>query len=149
MAPERSVLFICIENACRSLMAEAMFNASPPPGWHATSAGTAPSSAPNPRTASMLAEIGLGLPDHPPRLLTRERMESADLRVTMGCLDDASCPAHLKELELRDWGLRDPSKLDDPGFREVRDEILQRVGRLRLEISLNDRRRGRTRAAAA
>ncbi|MFZ0698950.1 MAG: low molecular weight phosphatase family protein [Thermoplasmata archaeon] len=149
MASERTVVFICIENACRSLMAEAMFNANPPLGWHAISAGTAPSPSPNPRTVPMLAEIGLGLPDHPPRLLTKEVMDRADLRVTMGCLDEASCPAHLRELELRDWGLRDPSKLDDAGFREVRDEILRRVGRLRLEISLNDRRRGRTQAPSA
>jgi len=146
---DRLVVFICVENACRSLMAEAMFNASPPPGWQATSAGTVPSPSPNPRTLPMLAEIGLALPDHPPRLLTKELMDRADLRVTMGCLDDASCPAHLKELELRDWGLRDPARLDDAGFREVRDDIRQRVGRLRLEISLHDRRLGRAPAASS
>lgn len=144
MASPRTVLFICIENAGRSLMAEAMFNANPPPGWQATSAGTAPAATPNPRTAPMLAEIGLKLPEHPPRLLTTEMMDRSDLRVTMGCLDDASCPAHLKGLELRDWGLADPAKLGDGGFREVRDDILQRVGRLRLEISMRDRRLGRT-----
>ncbi len=146
---DRLVVFICVENACRSLMAEAMFNASSPPGWQATSAGTVPSPSSNPRTLPMLAEIGLALPDHPPRLLTKELMDRADLRVTMGCLDDASCPAHLKELELRDWGLRDPARLDDAGFREVRDDIRQRVDRLRLEISLHDRRLGRTQAPSA
>ncbi|NNN16864.1 MAG: low molecular weight phosphatase family protein [Thermoplasmata archaeon] len=139
---DRLVVFICVENACRSLMAEAMFNADPPPGWRATSAGTVPSPAPNPRTRPMLAEIGLALPDHPPRLLTKELMDHADLRVTMGCLDDDSCPAHLKGLELRDWSLRDPARLDDAGFREVRDDLRQRVDRLRLEISLHDRRPG-------
>lgn len=146
---DRLVVFICVENACRSLMAEAMFNASPPPGWQASSAGTVPSSSSNPRTLPMLAEIGLALPDHPPRLLTKELMDRADLRVTMGCLDDASCPAHLKELELRDWGLRDPARLDDAGFREVRDDIRQRVGRLRLEISVHDRAFGRAPAASS
>jgi protein-tyrosine-phosphatase len=146
---ERVVLFICVENAGRSLIAEAIFNANPPPGWRATSAGTLPSTAPNPRTAPMLAEIGLELPGHPPQQLTKELMDAADLRVTMGCLDDASCPAHLKELELRDWGLRDPAKLDDAGFRGVRDEVLRRVSRLRLEISVRDRSLGRTPVASA
>ncbi len=111
------VVFICIENACRSLMAEAIFNADPPPGWHATSAGTRPAHAANPRTERMLEEIGLRLPPHPPQLLSAATMEEARVRVTMGCLDDESCPARLKSLELRDWSLPDPAALDDEGFR--------------------------------
>lgn len=137
----KTVLFICIENAGRSLMAEAIFNAAPPPGWIATSAGTRPASVPNPRTGAMLAELGLALPNHPPRNLTREMMDDARQRVTMGCLDDASCPAHLKGLELRDWALPDPGQLDDAGFRSVRDEIAQRVEGLRRELVLSDRLR--------
>ena len=145
--PPRTVLFVCVHNAARSLMAEAIFNAHAPPGWVAASAGTAPAAAPDPRTGPMLAEIGLLLPDHPPRLLTREAMEEARVRVTMGCLDDASCPARLKELELRDWGLADPTKLDDAGFREVRRAIEDRVARLAVELRLSDRRLGRGPAA--
>jgi arsenate reductase (thioredoxin) len=137
---EKTVLFVCVENAGRSLMAEAIFNADPPAGWRATSAGTAPAAAPNPRTGPMLQEIGLAVPDHPPRLLTNELMDGARLRITMGCLDDRSCPAHLKTLELRDWALPDPAKLDDAGFRQVRDRIRTLVGALRTEISLDERR---------
>ncbi|MCI4326702.1 MAG: low molecular weight phosphatase family protein [Thermoplasmata archaeon] len=137
---EKIVLFICIENACRSLMAEAIFNAEPPPGWRATSAGTRPAEAANPRTEGMLREIGLDLPDHPPRPLTTELMEEARVRVTMGCLDDASCPARLKSLELRDWSLPDPAKLDDAGFRAVRNLLRERVRGLRTELVLADRR---------
>jgi len=88
----------------------------------------------------MLEEIGLRLPSHPPRALSRETMDAAQVRVTMGCLDDRSCPAHLKDLELRDWQLEDPATLDDAGFRRVRDAIVQRVGRLRLELMVADRR---------
>jgi protein-tyrosine-phosphatase len=140
----RTVLFVCVENACRSLMAEAMFNARPPPDWTAVSAGTRPASGPNPRTAPMLGEIGLKLPGHTPQLLTREMMDQAGLLVTMGCLDDASCPAHLKELELRDWGLSDPAKLDDGGFRRVRDELQRRVEGLRRELAGGGRQRTST-----
>ena len=137
---DKIVLFICVENACRSLMAEAMFNADPPAGWRATSAGTVPAEAPNPRTGPMLREIGLEPPPHPPRLLTREMMDEARRRVTMGCLDDANCPVHLKTLELRDWGLPDPANLDDDGFRRVRDDLRARVNGLIRELALANRR---------
>ena len=135
------VLFICVKNAGRSLMAEAMFNANPPPGWRAVSAGTEPAAAAHPRTVAMLAELGLPLPDHLPRLLTEGLMDDARIRVTMGCLDDASCPAHLKELELRDWSLEDPQKLNDAGFRRVRDQLVDRVRGLRNELVLSERMR--------
>jgi arsenate reductase (thioredoxin) len=142
------VLFICVGNSGRSLMAEAMFNANPPEGWTAISAGTDPAAAANPRTGLMLREVGLELPPHPPQRLTSEMMDRARVRVTMGCLDDASCPAHLKSLELRDWNLEDPAKLDDPGFRRVRDQLVKLVRGLRTELVLSDRQlAGRIRSA--
>jgi protein-tyrosine-phosphatase len=134
----RLVLFICVENACRSLMAEALFNARPAPRWGAVSAGTRPAAAPNDRTARFLAEVGLALPAHPPQLLTPELMEAARVRVTMGCLDDASCPARLRSLELRDWGLPDPARLDDAGFRRVRDDLARRVASLVVELAATE-----------
>ncbi|MGC2289276.1 MAG: low molecular weight phosphatase family protein [Thermoplasmata archaeon] len=138
--PEKLVLFVCVENSCRSLMAESIFNFDPPPGWRATSAGTNPAGSANPRTKPMLAERGFTLPEHSPRLLSTELIDQSKVRITMGCLDDASCPSHLKSLELRDWALPDPAKLDDTGFRAVRDEIRTRIGGLRTELVLSDRR---------
>jgi arsenate reductase len=141
----QSVLFVCVENAARSLIAEAVFNADPPPGWVATSAGTAPASTPNSRTGPMLREIGLDLPAHPPRHLTRAEMDRAAVLITMGCLDSESCPARLKELPVTDWALEDPARLDDDGFRRVRDEIRARVAALRSELyqrSAETRERG-------
>ena len=138
---EKTVLFICVENACRSLMAEAMFNWNPTNGWRAISAGTQPATAPNPRTEGMLHEIGLELPSHPPQLLTDEMMATSNVIVTMGCLDSASCPAKLKVIEVRDWALPDPSTLDDVGFRQVRRELQARVEGLRRELALADKRR--------
>ncbi len=132
---DRIVLFVCVENAGRSLMAEAIFNANPAPGWRAESAGTAPALAADPRTGPMLAEIGLSLPAHPPRLLSPELIDRARVRVTMGCLDQASCPARLKSRPLRDWSLEDPTRLDDAGFRRVRDRIRSLVGGLRAELA--------------
>src|ERR1700686_953100 len=123
LMPQNTVLVIFVENACRSLMAEAMFNSAPPPGWRAISAGTLPAPSANPRTAGMLEELGLSVPAHRPTRLTGEMMTSAKVRVTMGCLDDQSCPAQLKGLPLRDWALPDPARLDDHGFRQVRDTL--------------------------
>jgi len=88
----------------------------------------------------MLRELGLPLPAHPPQLLSIGLMDRARLRVTMGCLDDASCPAHLKSLELRDWRLEDPARLDDVGFRRVRDQLSNLVDGLRTELLLSDRK---------
>ena len=87
----------------------------------------------------MLAEIGLELPSHPPQPLTTPMMTGSTVRVTMGCLDSEKCPAQLKTLELRDWGLPDPAKLDDEGFRRVRDDLRRRVEELARELSQGDR----------
>jgi len=132
---DRRVLFVCVENACRSLMAEAVFNARAPRGWRAVSAGTEPARAPNPRTAAMLREIGLALPEHLPQGLTSELLDAATVRITMGCLDHQSCPARLRDGPLTDWALPDPAALDDDGFRRVRDEIVRRVAALRDELA--------------
>ena len=131
----RTILFVCVENACRSLMAEAMFNARAPAGWRALSAGTEPAREPNPRTASMLSEIGFAMPGHDPRPLTEELAQGASRKITMGCLDRTSCPAYLGGERTEDWGLPDPGPLDDDGFRAVRDELRLRVERLIGELA--------------
>lgn len=128
------MLFVCVENAGRSLMAEAIFNADPPSGWVAESAGTEPANRPNPRTGPVLGEIGLSLPPHPPRRLTPEIFRAASECVTMGCLDRASCPAYLAAGKVRDWALPDPAGLGEDGFRRIRDEIVARVRALRSEL---------------
>lgn len=134
-AAPRVVLFLCVENAARSLMAEAIFNARRVPGWTAVSAGTRPADRANPRTGPMLAEIGLSLPPHPPREVTDALMTGAARRVTMGCWDDASCPARWQGLPMDDWRLPDPAHSDDAGFRRIRDDLVRRVGALAAELA--------------
>ena len=70
-------------------------------------------------------------------------MQEASVRITMGCLDSASCPPRLKNLELTDWGLPHPARLDDAGFRQVRDDLRERVNGLARELALRERRRPR------
>lgn len=131
----RTVLFVCVGNAGRSLMAEAIFNADPPAGWRAESAGTEPAGAPDPKTGPLLREIGLDLPPHPPQRLTDAALDRAPLRITMGCLDRPSCPARLRGGGTRDWGLADPHDLDLEGARGIRDEIRRRIAALRTELA--------------
>ncbi len=140
LMPENIVLFVCVQNAGRSLMAEAIFNADPPPGWRARSGGTRPAEQPNPRTERLLAEIGLAIPPHPPQLATPDMIAQAKVRITMGCLDDAECPANLKTLKMVDWALPDPVALDDDAVRRLRNDIRERVRGLRTELVLRDRR---------
>ncbi len=127
---QRSVLFVCVENACRSLIAEAFFERKAPEGWLGRSAGTEPAAHPNPRTAPMLEEVGLSIPAHPPLRLTEEMARGADRIILMGCLDRPSCPAFLYPHIDEDWELPDPGPLSDEGFRSVRDEIGRRVDEL-------------------
>ena len=68
-------------------------------------------------------------------------MTTSKVIVTMGCLDSASCPAKLKVIEVRDWVLPDPAKMDDAGFRRIRQDLQSRVEGLRRELALADKRR--------
>jgi arsenate reductase (thioredoxin) len=132
---DRTVLFVCVENAARSLMAEAYFNADPPDGWRAASGGSSPASTANPRTGPMLREVGLEPPGHPPHGVSPDELERADVRIGMGCRDDASCPIRLTDRLSTDWGIPDPAPMDDAGFRRVRDEIGRKVADLKRELA--------------
>ncbi len=136
----RTVLFVCVENACRSLLAEAFFNEVPTPGWRAISAGTAPARAPNPRAVAALRDAGVATPRHPPRALTSALLRSADRLVTMGCLPAGGCPAGRAGVVPVDWGLPDPATLDEAGFRAVVGTIRRNVDGLRTELAGEHRR---------
>lgn len=99
----------------------------------AASAGTAPGLAINPIATKALEEIGISLEGHSPKLITREMVEQADRVITMGCGVDADmCPAGTHFIE--DWGLDDPKDQPIEKVREVRDEILNRIEELLLEV---------------
>lgn len=121
----KTVLFVCVHNAGRSVMAEAFANATG--GARAISAGTVPGAAPHPEVVAVMAEVGIDVSGHRGRLLDDELVRSADRVITMGCAVDAeACPAiFLKDVE--DWGLPDPKGLPLEQVREIRDQIRLRV----------------------
>ena len=99
------VLFICIENSCRSQMAEAIFNHLAPKGMRAISAGSRPTKEAKPLALTALKEIGIDTNALRPKLLTREMAEHADKIITIGCPE--ACPAVGKPIE--DWRIENPS----------------------------------------
>ena len=119
------VLFVCVENSCRSQMAEGFAKRLAGDRFEVHSAGSRPSGEVDPRAVRMMAEKRVdlagqrskGLDDLPDGV----RWEYV---VTMGCGD--ACP-HLPAAHRLDWDLQDPKPLDADGFRRVRDEIERRV----------------------
>jgi len=86
------VLFACVENTFRSVMAEALFNANAPPGWRAISAGVdAKGDRINPVAVTLLAEIGIDVKKKRPQQVTPQMIRDAYRLVTFGCLD--RCPS--------------------------------------------------------
>jgi len=128
---KKKVLFVCVENACRSQMAEAFLNKLSSGKIVGSSAGVKPTERVNSRAIEVMREIGIDMSKQKPKMLTKEIIEEADKVITMGCGVDV-CPAPLVESE--DWGIEDPSGKSIEKFREVRDKIKRRVEELIKEI---------------
>ncbi len=122
----KRVLFVCVENANRSQMAEAFARMHGGDGVEALSAGSRPSGIVNPKAVRFMAERGYDLATHGSKSLDEVTGEF-DAVVTMGCGDTCPwVPARRRE----DWALSDPRDMDDDGYRAVRDDIEARVKRL-------------------
>src|SRR2546427_737871 len=91
----RTVLFVCVENTFRSVLSEALFNATAPPGWRAESAGVQAAPSINPVVPELLREIGIELGTKTPRTVTPGITARATRVVTFGCLD--RCPIGARE----------------------------------------------------
>ncbi len=126
MSTRKRVLFVCIENANRSQMAEAFAHIHGGDHVEALSAGSRPSGAINPRAVRFMAELGYDLTCHDSKSLDQIDGEF-DAVVTMGCGD--SCP-WVPAKRREDWQLPDPKHMQDVDYRIVRDDISARVKRL-------------------
>jgi len=119
-------LFVCVENAGRSQIAQALYEQR---GGEARSAGSQPAAELHEAVVEALEEIGIDVSGRVPRVLEREDVEWADLVVTMGCGD--ACPI-LPGKEYLDWNLPDPAGLCLEEVRELRAVIENRVASLPL-----------------
>jgi arsenate reductase (thioredoxin) len=126
------VLFVCVHNAGRSRMAEALFNREADGRWTAASAGTQPADRPHPEVVEALAEIGIDLPKEPGRLLDPDLAESAGKLFSMGCNVEEACPA--LSIPMEDWALEDPKGKPVEEVRAIRDDIHGRVRALLADL---------------
>ena len=124
------VLFVCIQNAGRSQIAQAFFDRAAPE-HEARSAGSRPAAHVHPGVVDVMREVGIDLADRQPHKLDQEDMQWADLVVTMGCGDE--CP-YIPGKRYVDWELDDPSVRQAEEVRRIRDDIARRVDGLVAEL---------------
>jgi arsenate reductase len=126
-----NVLFVCLHNAGRSQMSEALFKEEAGARHAARSAGTTPGDRVHPEVVAVMRELGIDLSGRQPQRLTDELTRWADVVVTMGCGDE--CP-YVPGKRYLDWDLPDPKRLPVEQVRVIRDEIADRVRALVAEL---------------
>jgi MIP family channel proteins len=126
-----NVLFVCLHNAGRSQMSQALFATAANGRHEVQSAGTTPGDRVHPAVVDAMRELGIDLSDRRPRALTMELAEWADVVVTMGCGD--ACP-YIPGKRYIDWDLPDPKDLPLDEVRTLRDDIDGRVRELVGEL---------------
>jgi arsenate reductase (thioredoxin) len=126
-----NILFVCLHNAGRSQMSQALFERAAGGRHSADSAGTSPAERVHPEVAEAMLELGIDVSGRRPKRLTRDLAAAADVVVTMGCGDE--CP-YIPGKRYIDWDLTDPAGQDLATVRSIRDEIARRVGDLVAEL---------------
>ena len=125
------VLFVCLHNAGRSQMSQALFEQAASGRHEADSAGTQPADRVHPPVIEAMREWNVDLGGREPKRLTREAAEAADVVVTMGCGDE--CP-YIPGKRYLDWALPDPKGRSLEDVRATRNEIARRVEGLVAEL---------------
>lgn len=125
----KTVLFVCVHNAGRSQMAEAILNdiaAREGLDVRGVSAGTRAGQSVNPLAVEAVEELGITMAGAHPKQLTAEMVRGADRVITMGCgVNAEECPAGF--LVTEDWGLDDPAGQPLDTVRMIRDQIVQKI----------------------
>ena len=122
MTEPKNILFVCVENAGRSQMAEAFFKKYAKNQFNVISAGIFPSSHLNPVVVSVMNELGIDLENQKPQLLSSSMIENSNKTVNMGCMDKESCPS-LFVKDVDDWNIEDPKGKSIEDVRKIRDQI--------------------------
>ena len=125
------VLFVCVQNAGRSQIAEALFTAAVEGRHEARSAGTVPAKHVHPEVIETLRELDVDLAGRVPHRLEQVDAEWADVVVTLGCGD--ACP-YIPGKRYVDWDLTDPQGLPPDEVRRIRDEIAERTRAFAAEL---------------
>ena len=121
-----NVLFVCVENARRSQIAEAFFRKFTPNRFGVSSAGTTPSSRLNPIVVQVMSEIGIDVTKQIPKLLSDSMIKNSFKTISMGCMGKESCPS-LFVKDVLDWNISDPKEKSLDEVRVIRDAIRSQV----------------------
>jgi arsenate reductase len=124
MSDKKRFLFVCVENSCRSQMAEAFARTHGGDTVDAYSAGSNPSGCVNPKAIAAMREIGYDLSSHASKSLDELPDVEWDFVATMGCGDE--CPL-IRAKQREDWRIPDPKNLEQEDFNKIRDEIDEKV----------------------
>ena len=124
MAGTKRLLFVCVENSCRSQMAEAFAHMYGMGKIEAFSAGSQPSGKVHPQAVESMREVGYDLSSHQSKSLAGIPDVQYDVAITMGCGD--ACPI-VRSRRREEWSIPDPKGLSPEKFREVRDLIRKQV----------------------
>jgi arsenate reductase (thioredoxin) len=133
---KKTVLFVCVENAGRSQMAEGYFRKYAPEGFEPISAGSKPTSQINPIVVQAMDEVGISISQQKPKDITEDMMRNSTKIINMGCMDKSFCPT-LFIPNLIDWGIEDPKGRSIEQVREIRDDIEQRIKELVTNLPEN------------
>ncbi len=131
--PKGTILFVCVENAGRSQMAEGFFRKYAPKNYEPTSAGTIPKSQINSLAAEVMMEIGIDITNQKPKELDDGMMRIAFKIISMGCIDKDFCPAMFVP-RVVDWAIEDPKGKPIQRVRAIMDEIEKRIKEMLNEI---------------
>jgi protein-tyrosine-phosphatase len=132
---KKTILFVCVENAGRSQMAEGFFRKYAPERYEPASAGTKPITQINPIAIQVMNEIGIDISKQRSKDLSEDMMRNSDKIINMGCVDKNFCPT-LFIPKVIDWGIEDPKDKPIERVREIRDEIESRIKELATDISV-------------
>jgi protein-tyrosine-phosphatase len=127
------VLFVCIENAGRSIMAEAFFKKYATKNFQPVSAGTKPAPQINPLVIQAMKEVGIDISLKKPKILSKEMISKNKKTVNMGCMDKEACPT-LFSTNVIDWQIPDPKGQSIEEIRKIRDQIDSKVKDLVLSL---------------
>ena len=122
----KNVLFVCVENAGRSQMAESFFKKFTKDRFNVISAGTIPSKNLNPIVVQVMKEIGIDMTSQSPKTISNSMIDNSFKTVNMGCMDKESCPA-LFVKDVIEWNIQDPKEKTIEQVREIRDQIKSEV----------------------
>jgi protein-tyrosine-phosphatase len=129
----KKIVFVCVENAGRSQMAEAFFKKYASEKYIVSSAGTKPSSFINPLVAKVMDDVGINIDESQPKSLSNEMLENS-IAVNMGCVDKESCPA-LFVKDCFEWSIPDPKGRSINEVRVIRNQIELKVKELIQNIT--------------